>query len=104
MVMTPKVKMKGKASIAIGEICTEFSRSCKSNEGPVKFTCYWTSSPVKKNSSLTGSSSQFVVESLNKNLLIQTMLGYHDLILSCLKSMHNISNEELVLSFDEYRM
>ena len=32
--------MKGKASIAIGEICTEFSRSCKSNEGPVKFTCY----------------------------------------------------------------
>ena len=47
--------MKGKASIAIGEICTEFSRSCKSNEGPVKFTCYWTSWPVKKISSFTGS-------------------------------------------------
>ena len=46
--MKLKVKMKGKASIAIGEICTEFSRSCKSNEGPVKFTCYWTSWPVKK--------------------------------------------------------
>jgi hypothetical protein len=68
--MKLKVKMKGKASIAIGEICTEFRRSCKSNEGPVTFTYYWTSSPVKKNSSLTGSSSQFVVESLNKNLLI----------------------------------
>jgi len=40
--------MKDKASIAIGEICTEFSRSYKSNEGPVKFTCYWTSWPVKK--------------------------------------------------------
>ena len=42
------LKMKGKASMAIGEICTVFSRSCKSNEGPVKFTCYWTSWPVKK--------------------------------------------------------
>ena len=35
--------LKGQNAIAIGEICTKFSRFCKSNEGPVKFTCYWTS-------------------------------------------------------------